>query len=410
MGLPSNTSDKKGCGNPTTTECVIWQGENIPCLGIERGQTISTVVETIAKEFCLFKKEFNLDSLDLKCIVDYCLICPQPEKTLTNILQLLINKVCDIQDIINDINSTTTTDANIIRLASCFQYVTPSGDLVVDLPHEEYTRLIASKVCSLSSSITSIQNSIDDLDNQINGSGEIRDRVTALENATGDQVSSDCLFNGTKSIEDAWDLLDQAFCQTRKNVGISTDVNLAISQQCEGLNAEFASNPAWILNPSNIAQSLNNLWIVMCARSGAIKAIQDNCCSVNCDDIKIGFVVAFEDGFEVVKIRFTNGSGTNIPNGFTDFGSVLTVSDESGNTLSFNITIENNGEEVINLLGLNGNDKLTFSIEAKLSNGDLRCEKCIGKTIDSSFACAYCTITNIGSGDALIIYEIQTQG
>lgn len=402
---PIKRSTQTNCGSPTTTECVFWQGDDVPCLGIQKGQLISESVKNVADEVCAIKGMLDLNDLDLKCVFDYCLSCPKPEKTLQVVLQLLINKVCKIDEIIDTINNSSNSEAAFVRLASCFQYVTDSGDLVVELPHEEYTRRIGNKVCEIRLTLSSLQDDIQDVRVDLD---EITSRVVSLENATKDEVSSDCLFVGTRQLDEAFSLLDQAFCQTRENIGLSTDVNLAIAKQCEGLNAEFASEPGWILNPANMAQSLNNLWIVMCKRSGEIRTIQDTCCSISCDDVHIGFVVAFEDGLEVVRMRFTNGSGTNIPNGFTDFGSVLTVSDESGNSLSFNISISNDGEEVLNLLGLNSKDKLTFSIEAKLSNGDLRCQKCVSKVINPVDSCDFCIITNVGSNDAILIYTTTT--
>lgn len=405
MSMPSNSSKTMGCGNPTTTECVFWQGDNIECLGIERGQTISTSVKLVADKVCELQTTLDLSDLDLKCIFDFCLSCPQPEKTLGVVLQLIINKVCNIQELIENITSATGSESSLIRVASCFRELNLDGDLILDLPIEEYVRKIANEVCQIKLTLSELSNDIVDVRSNLDN---LTDRVQTLENTTGDEVSSDCLFNGTREISDAWDLLDQAFCQTRTALGLTTDINLAISQQCEGLNAEFASNPAWIVSPSNLAQSLNNLWIVLCKRGGEIKTIQDNCCAVTCDDVRVGFVVAFEDGLEVVRLRFTNGSGTNIPNGFTDFGSLLTVTDESGNSVSVNISISNNGEEVINLLGLNSADKLTFNIEARLQNGTLRCEKCVNKVVDATNACSFCTLTNLGQSDATIIYETQS--
>lgn len=407
MAKPTNTSINKGCGDPTTTECVFWEGENIPCLGIERGQSISISIKNVADEVCAIKDMLDLSDIDLKCVFDLCLSCPEPEKTLKIVLQLLINKVCDINDIVKDLsNATTATQTVTLRLASCFQYTNLDGDNVVELPHEEYTKRIANKVCDLLISLNGLDLRITELDDEINNPvNGLSKKVQDLENSSGDEVSSDCLFVGLKSVPDAYSLIDQAFCQLRTATGSSTDVNKAISQQCIDLNVEFGSTPGWNLSPVNMAQTLQNLWIVMCSVKGNVKVIQDTCCAFDCDDVKIGFIVSFEDGFEVVRLRFTSGSGTNIPTGFTDTGSVLTVSDESGNTVSFILNIENNGEQVVNLLGLKSGDKLTFSIESKLSNGDITCQQCITKVVDSDSACNYCEITASGSGTVVITYS-----
>lgn len=407
VSIPTSSSEKIPCGNPTTSQCVIWQGENISCLGIERGQTLSTSVKKVADEVCVLKDLLNLSDVDLKCIFDLCVSCPQPEKTLQTVLQLLINKVCTLQEAIDALNTTTgSEESGFVRLASCFQFTNTEGDTIVELPHEEYTKRIANEVCTILLTLSSLSDEVQSLNDSVS---DLQQRVQNLENSTGDEVSSDCLFTGARSLPEAWDLLDQSFCQVRESLGTTTEINRAISQQCEGLNAEFGSNPNWTTSPSNLAETLKNLWIVMCSVKSDVKTIQDTCCAFDCSDVKIGFVVAFEDGLEVVRLRFTSGSGTNIPTGFTDIGSVLTVTDESNNSLSFNITIENNGEEVLNLLGLNLGDKLTFSIESKLSNGSLTCQQCISKTVDSEGTCNYCDIQSIGTGTVTITYTEQQQ-
>jgi hypothetical protein len=400
---PVNSSENKGCGNPTTTECVFWQGDNIECLGIERGQKISLSVKKVADKVCELQDALDLSDLDLKCIFDLCLSCPQPEKTLFNVLTLLINKVCTLAEAIEDLGSTDPEQATLVRLASCFQYTNTEGDTVFELPHEDYTKRIANEVCSILLKLSSLEDDIQELQDDVS---ELTERVTTLENATGDEILS-CLSSDPLPVSDALQLLDTAFCQLRGYVGLSTAANQAIAQQqsLDDLNTEFSATPGFKINPANLSESIRNLWVVLDSLRDAVKTIQSTCCAFDCDDVKVGFVVAFEDGLEVVRLRFTSGSGTNIPSGFTDIGSVITITDESGNSLSFNITIENNGEEVLNLLGLNANEKLTFVIETKLSNGSITCSKCITKTIDAATACEYCEITSTGTGTITIVYE-----
>lgn len=402
---PIKSSKETNCGNPTTSECVVWQGGDIACLNIENNTKLSVTINQLATEICNLMGTLNLSDLDLKCVFDFCLSCPEPEKTLKVVLQLIINKVCSIDEIIKNIQSSSSSEEFNVRMAACFQYVTENGELVVELPHEEYTKRIGILVCQLNTQVSSFQNSIDSLNDTLDNHNV---RITSLENQPENSVNSSCLFSGTKPITDAFQLLDQSFCQTRNALGTVTDINQAISKKCDGLNTEFASTPGWILSPNNLAQTINNMWIVLCKRSGEIKSIQDNCCQVDCDDVKVGFVVAFEDGLEVVRIRFTNGSGTNIPNGFLDLGSVLTVSDEHNNSVSVYITIENNGEQVVNLLGLEPEDKLTFSLEAKLGNGSMICQKCVSKVVDATASCDFCVITNVGTTDGVIIYTVNS--
>jgi len=400
---PTNTSKKSNCGNPTTTECVTWQGENIPCLGIERGQFISESVKLVADEVCILKSTLDLTDLDLKCVFDLCLSCPDPEKTLKVVLQLIINKICTINQAIANLSVSTSTNSDpLVRLASCFQYTNDNGDLVIELAHSDYTRRIANAVCTILLDISTLQNDIDDL----------RDRVLAVETRVNNfdsslpDVDSSCLFVGVRPVNEAYSLLDQAFCQLRGATGNTTDINRAVSQQCSDLNAEFAATPGWSLNPVNLAQTIQNMWIVMCKRSAEVKSIQDTCCAITCDDVKIGFVVLLNTERNEATIRFTSGAGTQLPAGFADAGSVMTITDKSGNSVDFNVPISNNGEEVIDLTGLNTADQYSFDLDAKVSNGALTCQKCISRTATVQDTCTFCEITNIGTtGQIVIVYE-----
>jgi len=168
----------------------------------------------------------------------------------------------------------------------------------------------------------------------------------------------------------------------------------------------FASVPGFTITATSVAQAIRNSIIIINELLQSVRGIESTCCAFDCDDVKIGFVVGFEDGLEVVRIRFTSGSGTSISTGFVDVGSIMTVTDESNNSVSFPVTIENNGEVVVNLLGLTPGDKLTFSIESKHSNDAITCSKCTSRTVDSAGACNFCEITAIGAGTVTIIYEI----
>lgn len=394
-----NSSTPNPCGSGSTSECVTWEGENIECLGIEKGQTLSVIGKTIADEVCALMEELDLSDLDLKCVFDLCISCPEPEKTLQTVLELIINKICSIQDIIDNLNISGGTGTDpILTLASCFQFTDVDGDLIVELPHTTYTKRIASRVCQMILDITALQDDVLDLQNTVN---DLQVQINNL-NLDIPDVTSDCLFVGTKSIDDAWDLMDQAFCQLRTGVGLPTDINMAISLLCEGLNDEFSAEPGWTLSPSNLAEAVGNLIIAFCS----VRATVATCCVVSCDDVLVGFSAAFNEDNSSVILKFNFGSGTTIPDGFTDEGSTGTITDVDGNVEFFSLTIENNAEIDVPISGLNVNDQLKIEINAILGDGSITCQKCVSKTVKSN-ACGFCTITASGEegSSAVIIYE-----
>src|SRR6478735_4811756 len=82
---------EKGC-NPVSSNCVIWQGRNIPCIDLCQGDSVSDVVFKLATELCELIDEFDLTDYDLSCLD----LCPTP-KNFHDLMQILITKICDLQ-------------------------------------------------------------------------------------------------------------------------------------------------------------------------------------------------------------------------------------------------------------------------------------------------------------------------
>jgi len=403
--IKTSSSSTNPCGNGTTSECVEWQGDDLECLGIEKGQTISEVNKLIADEVCALKESLDLSDIDLKCIFDLCISCPEPEKTLRTVLELLINKVCSLQDIIDNLNVSTSTSSDpVILMASCFQFTDVDGDLITELPHSSYTKRIAAQVCSILLDVASLQDDVTELQNNLN---DLQVQVDAIETNIPD-VTSDCLFVGTQSIEDAWDVMDQAFCQFRTAVGLPTDVNLAIGRQCSDLNTDFAATPGWQLSVANLAQSVGNLWIAFCD----LRAQVLPCCAVTCADVSVGFSAVYNEAGDGLILTFSFGNGTSIPTGMEDLGSTGTITDVDGNVQDFNITIENGLVEEIILSGVNTTGALVVDITAVIGNDSLSCQKCLSKTV-SKATCAFCEICAEGEDEdasVVIIYQSSSSG
>ena len=394
----------------TTSDCVVWQGGDVACLGIENGQLVSQVVFNVATEVCALQSMLDLSDLDLKCVFDLCISCPQPEKTLKIVLDLIINKICSLDTLVKQLSSASTSaEDTLIRLADCFQYKDINGDVILQLPHSEYTKRIANQVCSVLLSLSSLQNSMDELNNSV---VQLDDRIQALEQKNSTPVTSSCLYTNTKAIEDAYELLDLAFCQLRTATGTPTDINLAIGKQDGTLNAEFATVSGWKLIPASAADLLSNLEIAFASLRSRVSAIENTCCAPSCDNVKIGFAAVLNQASDGITVRFTAGNGTSIPTGFTDAGSVMTVTDSKGNSEDFNVVVANNGTEnlVLTAIDMKSGD-LKLNLAAKLTNGSLVCEKCVDKTVNIEALCKFCEISATGAeGTSVTILYDDSQG
>lgn len=87
-GVPLNIN--KGTCSAISSNCVTWQGPDIPCLDLCKGATITEVVYNLGIQFCdlyaeLSPNNYNLDCLNLDNVCDV---------TFKDIFQALIDKIC----------------------------------------------------------------------------------------------------------------------------------------------------------------------------------------------------------------------------------------------------------------------------------------------------------------------------
>lgn len=89
MPKPNNFNNEN-CESKSSN-CVIWDGPDLDCVGIVNGETVTETVYKLGKELCTVMDQLNLSNYDLKCLdTDGC-GAPKDFKSFINIL---ITKVC----------------------------------------------------------------------------------------------------------------------------------------------------------------------------------------------------------------------------------------------------------------------------------------------------------------------------
>lgn len=94
-----------GCGTPISDECVKYTGEDIPLLGVQNGDPLSKLEQEIVAKLVEFSngQGIMLSDVDLKCeFLDTLFGCCQ-DKTLINLVQLLVDANCNLKTLIDDI-------------------------------------------------------------------------------------------------------------------------------------------------------------------------------------------------------------------------------------------------------------------------------------------------------------------
>ena len=272
--------DNSPC-SPISSNCVIWQGPDIPCIKLCAGDTISDVIFKLATELCTVLDTLNVTNYDLSCF-NLTACGPNDFQAL---IQFLIEQICALQTEVNSladpstssiINTTRSTNADaLVTVASCFVI---NGVTVMTV--SEYAQAIGTRVCALVTEIATIEASITSLDV----------RVTALESApaptfTLPNIPVDCTLSGTVvspgnyPIDTVLNALindnTYGYCALKAATGEASAITTAVLSQCisdADLSLEFgtafsvAYAGTWVTssNLDTAADAINNLWIAIC--------------------------------------------------------------------------------------------------------------------------------------------------
>lgn len=415
MPPPIKSNINKETCSPISSNCVVWQGPDLDCISVCAGESISEITYQLALEICALQDQLNLSSLDLKCLVDSCLACPQPEKTLATVFQLLIDKVCTLEEIINNLDPNANPSDPLVRMAACFQYYDGDGDLIKDLPHTQYTKKIGTEVCNLANQITAFNANINNLQDQIDS---LDGRVTTLEGETLPQVTLTCINPGPQDMDVAIEAIESDYCTIKGALGTAGELLNAIDGECP-LPVKKLTDPTtdlWAGTSSNIAETLEKMWLAICDLRAAVSTIQNTCCTFSCDDLIIDFDVKFVDSTSLLLFF---GQKSSVPGAFTDcnatLGNKLNITDGFGNEYYTYVKLREDVFNDVDALSngypvdiasspLNTSKGLTFTMDACMTDGSTTCVKCVNVFVPVAPTCDFCTITAAGSeGSSIVI-------
>lgn len=412
---PTNSGLYKLPCNPTSSNCVSWEGPDLPCISLCKGDSITDAVYKAAVVLCTVKDDLNLTELDLQNIFDVCFACPEPEKTLKNILQLLINKVKTLDDLINELSGSSSGEEITIRIASCFRTDDGTGDVITELAHSDYTKAIGLQVCTILTNLAGINTQVNSLEDEVS---DLNSRVQVLE--TGD--------NGIDALTGRVDDLETTVTGFTTVLGSNVQLAEITSEECptSGVGNSVSSLAAgdgsalWTGNSNNVAESIKRVWLAVCDLRTAVKIIQDNCCQVTCDSVTVDFDIKLSDDRTSATLFFAFKS--HIPIGFTDvnaLGNKLTVTDANGASAQFFIKVADEAQNPDGILidfsntALDSNLDYTFTMDAAMKDDSLTCVKCVIKTVTFKDTCPFCEISVAGghsisssTNKLVVVYEV----
>jgi hypothetical protein len=388
-----NNNQITPCSN-TSSNCVVWQGPDIPCISLCHGDTISDVIAKLAEELCVLVNatptNIDLSGLDLLCVLPQGTEAPT---TIEAILQLIIDKICSIVP-------GAPYSLPDVTLPACLIYTDEEGFIITSLRLDLYAAYLANKICANIASIILIQTTIDDHES----------RLIILENCvlpcSGTiievEVISSCLFPGTLvPISELLLEVERVLCNLENAVGSPALILAAVNAQCitsadTKLNGTgtYSSIPGWVTSPDTLAESNKNLWLVVCDMYAAIENIKLTCCPGACDSIIYNFTATLikdEQDIPVsANIIFTSSS---IPATYNDCvgSSNITITDKNGLSITtiFSIAALQTSPSGITIpLGaLFKFDDLTVLTDFCTTDGVHTCSESITKIIPSDLIC-----------------------
>jgi hypothetical protein len=424
--IPTNSSNSTNGCDSISSNCVIWQGPDISCINLCNGDTISDVTAKLAELVCDLITDGvaanpNLTGLDLSCLN----IPGTTPTTLVPVLQEMVNAIC-IKNTSNTVNQETVkTNLPIMTLPACLVYNDSSGNPVTELRLDNFTLLIATKVCDILVAIVTINTTLSNYNT----------RITVLENCVlpcsgvvvEKKVVPTCIIN-VGVLTDVSVLLlalEVRFCALETAVGLPAAINAAISQGSCILSStttlanpsvSYGSIPGWNNTPVNLAQSTQNVWAVLCDMYQAISSIQTNCCPTGCDRVTFGYnvtnVLSGTGTISGLNFNFQNttGNGSVIPATFNDCAgsTVITIRDSNNVAVTSTVSVaalQNSAGGVnISLPGLNTYGPLTTSIAFCVTDGRDTCNDTIVKSIAGVIPCPTPSMSSITTTGATVTF------
>lgn len=367
----SSSSSTNGCDN-ISSNCVIWQGPDIACINLCNGDTITEVVAKLATELCTLITDGVTSNPSLTGLDLTCLNIPGVTPTeLVPVLQAMITQICA------NTNSGNVPQMTLpmMVLPACLQYTDGAGNPVTELRLDLFASLIANQVCTNLSSINILNSALTN----------ITGRLVILEACVLPcsspvaqvQVIPTCILPSVLTDVSVLLLaLEARFCALETAVGLPTAILGTIQQsfitsstpQLTNPGSNYGSIGGWNTSPINLAQSVQNAWVVIDDMYTAISAIQLNSPS-GCNAVIFDYttVNVLDTNGEIIGINF-NFQGSSIPAAFNDCvgSSVITITDVNNVSVSSIVNVsslQNNATGVtISVPTLNTQQNLNVSV------------------------------------------------
>lgn len=381
--------DESGCA-PLSSNCVIWQGPDIECIKLCKGDTVSDVVYKLALELCEIMDTLNITNYDLTCLnLGSC----EP-KDFQELIQLLIDKICECCDVTPTAEQKAAGCPDCeVPIAEVFYYVNPQGDTVKSMQLDDYAQAIGNKVNTIVGEINTVDATLGNHETRIKSLESAPEPTLNLPQITPTCTSASVLTD----LDVVVDNLETQFCELRSATGLPNEIfaaltktpsGLANSEQLTGLGLMNALT-GWSNQVSSLADSFNNMWLTIGDIRAAILSIQAALPSL-CTDVLIAISASINGS--TLKLYFTG----SVPQNYSECnlaGTTVKIEDVSGNfinaTVPLGTYLNNQTGYTVDLSGTPVSITEDLSITASFcyTDGNSQCESVGTYTLVNGSAC-----------------------
>lgn len=152
MSVRQSNKKVKTCPDATTTDCVKYVGQDIECLDVCYGDSLTSVQVAILDKLCELVGETNVSSIILPDCLKEAWTTNDP--TILNFIQFLLDQHCVLQE---QVDALPTTNDPIITL----KYRCCEDGCVTDfnLKVSEHLQNIINCICRLNDRVQILENS-----------------------------------------------------------------------------------------------------------------------------------------------------------------------------------------------------------------------------------------------------------
>lgn len=166
-GCSGNIPSKQACAQVFSTDCGIWQGPSVPILGICCGDTITEVETAIITKLLevLDGTGIDLSMVNLNNALYLKTLLGAKDKNLLNLIQLLVDSDTNLRKLIDELNAkiSVTGPAFTFDLKCLVDECCPPT-----LTRDEILQLAVNKICQIDTIVKELQDNSGGVGDTIN--------------------------------------------------------------------------------------------------------------------------------------------------------------------------------------------------------------------------------------------------